>query len=345
MKKSFAVNFNGTIRYFDEDAYALMNSYLDSIRKTFERNGGEEIAADIESRIAEILDEDHGPGSIVTIADVRTIVTRMGQPEELAEVDADTQAETQSAPSGAVPPPYTGQCQAQTGRKLYRDTDDVVLGGVLSGLAHYMNVNVLVMRIAFVLLAMCIPGGVCIVAYFIAWILIPGAVTPAQRLAMLGKAVNINSIGRTLVDASNPLNRQNLGQSVRRVLSVGFKCLLGFVGFGCFVAAIILIINAIWGLLGYVNPGTLVDFVDGDRVVIENFVTKSPVLFFWSMLMGACALIIPAIAAMWVALSTLFKTPSASKTTIMALLIIECVIIAACIVIYIIGGAQALVAL
>jgi len=337
MKRSFAVNFNGAVRYFDEDAYNLMKDYLDGIRKAFDRTGGAEIAADIEARIEEIIAENHAPSSIVTIEDVRDIIVRMGEPEQLAD-EPVTEGGRQT---GSTPPPYRGTTPASPAygdeptpaRRLYRDPRDTVLGGVLSGLAHYLNSNVLTVRIVFVLLTCLTGGGVALCLYIIGWILIPAAVTPAQRLEMYGKTVNVSTVGQTVLDdnynASNPLTRRNAVEAARRILGVGFKVVLGLVGFGIFIAAIILIVNSIWGLLGYITPGTLIDFFDGSSWVVEDYAVASPTLFFWSMFIGGIALLIPAIAAVWVGLAALFKTPTATKRTTMILLVIEGVIIAA----------------
>lgn len=342
MKRSFAVNFNGSIRYFDEDAYALMKDYLDSIRKAFDRTGETEIASDIEARIEEIIAENHAPDTIVTIEDVRSIIVRMGEPEQLTEGPVEEDA----THAGSTPPPYRGTTAVpppyredyRPSRRLYRDPRNAVLGGVLSGLANYLNSKDLTVRIVFVVLSCITGGGVAICLYIIGWILIPAAVTPAQRLEMCGKAVNVSNVGQTVLDdnysASNPLTRRRAIEATWRIISVGFKAFLGFIGFAVFWAAIIPIVNAIWGLLGYITPGTFIDFFDGKSIVFEDFATASPSLFFWSMLLIGVALLIPAISAVWVALAALFKTPTASKRTVMILLIIEGIIIGALIVLY-----------
>lgn len=55
--------------------------------------------------------------------------------------------------------------------KLYRSNTEKIIGGVSGGLADYLNIDVVIIRIIFVLLALFGGGGVLI--YVILWIAIP----------------------------------------------------------------------------------------------------------------------------------------------------------------------------
>ncbi len=58
MKKNITINLCGRLFQIDEDAYEMLQHYTDSLRSYFgKQEGGEEIADDIEARIAELLDE------------------------------------------------------------------------------------------------------------------------------------------------------------------------------------------------------------------------------------------------------------------------------------------------
>lgn len=55
--------------------------------------------------------------------------------------------------------------------RLYRDTSNQVIGGVCSGLGNYLNIDPVVVRIIFVLLALFGGGGIII--YILLWIFVP----------------------------------------------------------------------------------------------------------------------------------------------------------------------------
>ena len=92
--------------------------------------------------------------------DIDQIIRIMGSPDVIIDEDTDKSTEPIK-------------------RKLYRDTDESVLGGVASGIAAYFDISVVWIRIAFVLLAFFY--GVTILAYIILWIATPAAVTARQK--------------------------------------------------------------------------------------------------------------------------------------------------------------------
>lgn len=56
MKKNITINLLGSLYAIDEDAYELLNQYLNNMKRYFARKeDGAEIADDIEHRIAELL--------------------------------------------------------------------------------------------------------------------------------------------------------------------------------------------------------------------------------------------------------------------------------------------------
>src|SRR5690606_33722635 len=78
-------------------------------------------------------------------------------------------------------------------KKLYRDIDNKYIGGVSSGLGHYFGIDALWVRLIWILLTIFSWGGFVFI-YILLWILIPEAVTTAQKLAMGGETVNISNI-------------------------------------------------------------------------------------------------------------------------------------------------------
>jgi phage shock protein C len=56
-------------------------------------------------------------------------------------------------------------------RKLYRSRTNRMLGGVCGGLAQYLNIDVTVIRVAFVVLS--VLGGSGVLIYIAMWVLVP----------------------------------------------------------------------------------------------------------------------------------------------------------------------------
>lgn len=174
MKKTININLAGFVFYIDEDAYEALQKYLNNIR-TYLGNteGREEIIDDIESRIAELFSEKQK--QVITLIEVNEVIEVMGQPEDyMSEEEPEEKA--------------AGQ---QSNKRLYRDPDSTVLGGVCSGVGHYLNIDAIWIRLIF--LAM-VWSGVSILFYFILWAIIPKAETTAQKLEMKGKAATFSNI-------------------------------------------------------------------------------------------------------------------------------------------------------
>ena len=163
MKKTYNINLNGQVFCIDDDACLKLQSYIDTLESHYlKEEDGREIMADIESRIAELLKEVLGKGykQVVTMEDIDQIIRIMCSPDVIIDEDTDKSTEPIK-------------------RKLYRDTDESVLGGVASGIAAYFDISVVWIRIAFVLLAFFY--GVTILAYIILWIATPAAWQPIQN--------------------------------------------------------------------------------------------------------------------------------------------------------------------
>lgn len=199
MKKTLTVNINGIIFHIDEDAYNVLSDYLESIKSHFSRTqDGEEIISDIEGRIAEMLKERIGDErQVITIDDIEHVVNVIGQPSEFGEEFAEDTAQSYSTSNG------------KNTKRLYRDPDNSILGGVCGGMGAYFNADPVWFRIAFVVAS--IPGfGTPLLVYAVLWIVIPEAKTAVDRLEMKGEKVNISNIEKSVrVEISNLKNKFN----------------------------------------------------------------------------------------------------------------------------------------
>ena len=186
MKKTLTVNLGGTVFNIDEDAYRLLDNYLNNLKLHFRKHSSaEEIVDDIELRISELFAEKLQTGAqVITIADVEEVIARMGKPEDM---DTDTE------PSSDENTKTTGH------RRFFRNPDDKMLGGVISGAAAYFGLNVTTLRLAMVFLLI-FSFKILIPLYIICWIIVPEARTAAEKLSMRGEAVTVENIGKTVTD-------------------------------------------------------------------------------------------------------------------------------------------------
>ncbi|HTN69088.1 MAG TPA: PspC domain-containing protein [Dysgonamonadaceae bacterium] len=171
MKKIININFQGQLITIEETAYDILNRYIQSLKNYFKHEtDGSEIVNDIENRIAELFGNrlKHGI-SCITDADVESIINTIGTPEEF-----DIEYEEQVIKQKTNSPPHSPESQmpspakAEGKRTLYRNSSDKILGGVASGLAHYLKIDPVFIRLLFVLLF-----SVLFWVYIIMWIVLP----------------------------------------------------------------------------------------------------------------------------------------------------------------------------
>ena len=222
MKKTYNINLGGIVFHIDEDAYDLLDKYLSNLRIHFSKEeGAEEIVHDMELRISELFSERLGEKKqVITLTDVEEIIAQMGKPEEFAEDDTTQESNT-----------YNKEEKAP--KRLFRDPDSKVIGGVCSGIAAYLGWDVTILRIILILLSIpFITNGALgiVLCYIIAWIIIPEANTAAEKLSMKGMKVNVENIGKTVTDGFEKMNnyvKSDKPHSVLHKTGEGFVSLVG----------------------------------------------------------------------------------------------------------------------
>ena len=172
MKKIININLSGRVIPIEDSAYEKLQGYIESLRRYFAREEGrDEIINDIESRIAEIMDEKIRKGaSCVTDDDINGIISSMGRPEDFDE--DTTEAGPSSQQQGTTQASYSYSEEPKKKNRLYRDSSDKVVGGVCSGLANYLNVDPAIIRLLFAIITF---GGFGsgILIYILFWIILP----------------------------------------------------------------------------------------------------------------------------------------------------------------------------
>lgn len=177
MKKNISINISGIIFHIEEDGYETLRKYLDSINKYFGSfEDSSEILADIESRIAEIFLSRLNEGKqVITTDDVQFLMTTMGGVNDFKAAEEQETASTQSQPNQQKQGSHSNSSQTSdnnSSKKLFRDNNRKILGGICAGLAHYFNVDPVWPRLLFALLVLGSYGGLFLV-YIILWIVLP----------------------------------------------------------------------------------------------------------------------------------------------------------------------------
>ena len=159
MNKTININIAGTVFNVDEDAYDLLNKYLESIKLYFSKIDKDgEIISDIESRIAEnFLSKLSNKNNSISLSDVKNIIKIMGTLDDFKEIYDDENKEEE-----------TFSLNDKDSKKLHRNISDKVIAGVASGISNYFQVDPIIIRIIF--LASLFIGGFGFFAYIICWI-------------------------------------------------------------------------------------------------------------------------------------------------------------------------------
>ncbi len=173
MKKIININLSGRVIPIEDSAYEKLQGYIESLRRYFaNEEGRDEIINDIESRIAELMNEKIRKGaSSITDADIDEIIASMGRPEDF---DADTIEATADTSNKQNTRQEYSYSEARAKKRLYRDSSDKFIGGVCSGLANYLNTDPAIVRILFAIITF--GGfGLGILIYILLWMFLPSS--------------------------------------------------------------------------------------------------------------------------------------------------------------------------
>jgi phage shock protein PspC (stress-responsive transcriptional regulator)/uncharacterized membrane protein YphA (DoxX/SURF4 family) len=183
MNKTVNINLGGMFFHIDEDAYLKLTRYFDAIKRSLNNSSGQdEIIKDIEMRVSELLNEKQkSEKHVVGLKDLDEVIAVMGQPEDYIIEDDDKSNSSHA------------NYYTRKSKKLYRDKEKGMIGGVATGLAHYFGVDAVWMKILFLIFVFA-GFGTGILAYFVLWVVTPEAVTTSEKLEMTGEPVTISNI-------------------------------------------------------------------------------------------------------------------------------------------------------
>ncbi|PIF31236.1 phage shock protein C (PspC) family protein [Flavobacterium sp. 9] len=183
MNKTVNINLGGMFFHIDEDAYLKLTRYFDAIKRSLNNSSGQdEIIKDIEMRVSELLTEKQkSEKHVVGLKDVDEVIAVMGQPEDYIIEDEEK------------PNQSFNDYGTRKHKKLYRDKEKGMIGGVATGLGHYFGIDAVWIKILFLVFVFA-GFGTGILAYFVLWVVTPEAITTSEKLEMTGEPVTISNI-------------------------------------------------------------------------------------------------------------------------------------------------------
>lgn len=361
MKRTYNINISGEPFVIDDDAYTMLNDYLDALSHAFAKYpDSRQICEDIEGRIAELLQLRLEEGAkVITIEDTQTVINRIGRPEEIIAVDEELTG-NRSEPDGippvpdvetsegsCPPPPFNPEDPENLGniqpiKRLYRDTSDKVLGGVCSGMAHYFNIDPIWIRLIFVVLFLAgsswffIGGWSMFLVYILLWVIVPEARTPVEKLRMYGRATTMQNIGKVVTgdmakkqESENPESQlsdedgsqKSFAKSLTEIFGIIARVFMVCLGIVSVIIAIPLILALVVLLSSVIFPPL------NEQLMNIMQAEGAPQGISWSLLAvtgisSIIMILVPCVAVIYCALSMLNKKWKLSRKAIWTTLVI-----------------------
>lgn len=191
MNKTIIININSIVFHIEEDAYETLRGYMIEIKRHFSQSEDSgEILMDIENRVAEMFMEriHQGRKEVITSQDVEEVISQMGRVSDFEDAIDTNEGTTNSSFEEERSEPTS---RMNYEKKLLRNPDDKVFGGVCSGLGYFFGIQTKWVRVLFVLFFLF--GGSGVLLYVVLWIVMPLATTRADRMAMRGEEPNLQN--------------------------------------------------------------------------------------------------------------------------------------------------------
>jgi phage shock protein PspC (stress-responsive transcriptional regulator) len=325
MNKTIIININGIVFHIEEDAYEVLKNYMTDVKRHFMNSADSlEITTDIENRLAEMFNELLAKENkqVIVEQDVKAVIEQMGTVEDFEHAEEDTQAS------------FSSTHYNTEGRRLFRDPDDHLVGGVCAGIANYFDVDTVWIRLAFALTMLFAGSG--LILYIILWIVIPKAVSRADRMTMKGEKLNLQGFKKNFEEELGSM-RENISNFRHEARPFVYKArdfagdfvhhlgvffngagklfikLIGIFILLCCFSLTVFIIVALIALIGFGNfppfhdlPFTLLRHNHADYIYTAAFLVA----------------FIPLLTIILVTLRGIFNTGSVSRTTGSTILVI-----------------------
>ena len=301
MDKTININLGGTLFQIDEEAYRILRDYLQAINNRFANvQGGHETIEDIESRIAEIFQSQKGLAGVITRENVDSMIAIIGKPEEFDPGE----------------PEISKQSYSSRKKRMYRNPDDIIVGGVCSGIAGYLDSDPVLFRILFVVFALFF--GVGFFVYVALWIALPVARTDSQKRDLYGSSyhtsishddTHVNGTHGPTYSYSRFGNAVNeVFRAIGRVFYIIFRIFLIIIGVALVLTGFLFILSYVM-IFFFKFPGIFsIDSAGVNLFNIPDFLNYivNPSVVPWIIILTSIAVILPMLAIIYWGVKMIF---------------------------------------
>jgi len=261
MKEITRIHLAKTPYDIELDAKEVLQKYLSEIKQMM---GSEDTMYEIEARMVELLGERGVQSNgIITMSDVEDLRSKMGLPKEFSDSESTEDSQADLAPSNSP------------AKRLMRDTDNAIFGGVCAGIAAYWGINPLWVRLLFIISPF-ITFGTVLLVYIIIWISLPEAKTAAEKLQMRGEPVTLDSLKKA---ANNSESKYRAKETLAKILRICLALGLFFTTLGLLA---VLVVGSITGIMAmpFINEfthaqpwawGLLISLIIAGIMAVEMF--------------------------------------------------------------------------
>lgn len=261
MKEITRIHLAKTPYDIELDAKEVLQKYLSEIKQMM---GSEDTMYEIEARMVELLGERGVQNNgIITMSDVEDLRSKMGLPKEFSDSESTEDSQADLAPSNSP------------AKRLMRDTDNAIFGGVCAGIAAYWGINPLWVRLLFIISPF-ITFGTALLVYIIIWISLPEAKTAAEKLQMRGEPVTLDSLKKA---ANNSESKYRAKETLAKILRICLALGLFFTTLGLLA---VLVVGSITGIMAmpFINEfthaqpwawGLLISLIIAGIMAVEMF--------------------------------------------------------------------------
>ncbi len=296
MEKTIKINIAGVIFQINENAFETLRDYLQSISSRLKNvAGGNEMIEDIEARIAEIFQSSSSwKTGVISLEDVEEMISTMGSPEEITE-DFDTDYHYE---------------RKNSGKRMYRNPDGAIIGGVCSGLGAYFRIDPVILRVLFVVFSIFYLAGLFV--YIVLWIALPGAVTPSQKKELhkdpprrrdVGQTVNreIKNASENISKAATSENSRKVGNAFNEIFRafgkffvILFRIIIAIIGVSFIVTGFSMLFSFI--VIAFFNTTPVFgNIFDTEIFYLPDFLSfiVNPSVTPWLMILSSLVIILP----------------------------------------------------
>jgi phage shock protein PspC (stress-responsive transcriptional regulator) len=308
MDKTININIAGTLFKIDEVAFRILRDYLQAINNRFRNiQGGNETIEDIETRISEIFLSQKGLAGVLTKNNVEEMISIIGKPEDFDQNEAESE--------------QRGTTSSR--KRMYRNPDDKIIGGVCSGLGAYLNTDPVLFRILFVILAAFF--GIGFPLYIVLWIALPVANSDGEKREMYGHTYHTanslhiksdhpgnyssdpnNNFYNNTSKAGNALNE--IFRAIGRVLNICFRIIMIIIGVVFVLTGFLTILTLLMVFVFKLPWAFSTDVFDKTVVYFPDFLAYivNPAIAPWIIALTLAAIILPLLALIYWGVKMIF---------------------------------------